>query len=86
MDAIFAVGTWPGMRRFGIEQGAKIRACEHALESGHNAATTLHERIKCVGADFPARVGVAFAHALGWEGRRWQMQVATDDLHAAYRR
>eukprot|EP00965_Chrysotila_dentata_P095094 3143480-Pleurochrysis_carterae.AAC.1 len=59
------------MRRFGIEQGEKIRACEHALESGHNAATTLHERIRCVGADFPARIGAAFAHKLGWENSEW---------------
>eukprot|EP00965_Chrysotila_dentata_P051379 1703754-Pleurochrysis_carterae.AAC.1 len=86
MDNIFGRGSWRAMRRFGIEQGGKIRACEHALESGHNAATILHERIKCVGADFPARVAVAFTHALGWKGAEWHMRLATDDLHAAYRR
>eukprot|EP00965_Chrysotila_dentata_P104404 3447569-Pleurochrysis_carterae.AAC.1 len=82
MEAVFGRGAWRAMRRFGIEQGGKIRACEHALESGHNAATTLHERIRCVGADFPARVGVAFAHALGWATDEWHMRLATDDLHA----
>eukprot|EP00965_Chrysotila_dentata_P145975 4822598-Pleurochrysis_carterae.AAC.1 len=80
MEAMFGRGAWRAMRRFGIEQGEKIRACEHALESGHNAATTLHERIRCVGADFPARIGAAFAHKLGWENGEWHMQLATDDL------
>eukprot|EP00965_Chrysotila_dentata_P230017 6197533-Pleurochrysis_carterae.AAC.2 len=45
----------------GLSMGTKAGLCKHALESGHNAATTLHERIKCVWADVTARVAVAFA-------------------------
>ena len=65
--------------------------CDHARESGHNAATTLHERLLCIGADWPSRVAAEFARLLGTSvtgaaaSAAWRLFTSTDDMKKAYR-
>ncbi len=41
MDRRFGRGRWRSIPRFAVEQGAKIRACDNAKASSHNAATAM---------------------------------------------
>ena len=79
----FAADWWPA-RIFPVAQASGVRACIHALESGHNDATSLEEALRCISPDWPARVAAAFAHFLGWDGAEWHMTVSTDDMVKAY--
>eukprot|EP00962_Isochrysis_galbana_P061844 scaffold46202_cov225-Isochrysis_galbana.AAC.1 len=55
MDARFGPGMWRAIRRFGVWQKGKCRACDNCAESGHNDATIMEESLVCDTADFPAR-------------------------------
>ena len=91
MDAAYGEGFWRAMRRFGILQNGKVRACDNARRSRHNAATRRAERMQCETADFPARVAAAFRRAQRRPSSKWASRAAlemlsgTDDLADAYR-
>ena len=53
------------MLRFGVEQKGRVRPCDDALRSLHNAICGMLETLDIrVEADFGLRVARAFAHAL----------------------
>ena len=82
----YGVGAWRAMQRFGIWQKGKLRACDNARTSMHNDATACHEKMVLEGADFPARVALAFYEAATELGLpMWAMRSGTDDLADAYR-
>jgi hypothetical protein len=83
-NRLFGLNAWRAMERFGVRQGAKLRPCDNARASGHNTGTTLHERLTCTAADFPARAAHLFASLLPPSG--WSMMLGTEDVQAAYRR
>ena len=86
LDSCYGAGRWRPMQRFAVWQKGKLRACDNARASQHNEATSTHERLAVEGADFPARVALAFyerAAALGVP--MWRMLSGTDDLQDAYR-
>ena len=91
MDAAYGEGYWRAMRRFGILQNGKIRACDNARRALHNAATRRVERMACESPDFPARVAAAFHRAQRRPQSKWasrdalEMLSGTDDLADAYR-
>ena len=70
------------MRRFGILQHGKLRACDNARTSLHNEATTRLERMVNETADFPARAAAAFHEALGYAT---PMRGGGSDVAAFYR-
>ena len=70
------------MRRFGILQHGKIRACDNARTSLHNACTERFERMVTETADFPARAAAAFREVLG---RPCPMRGGASDIAAFYR-
>ena len=73
--------------RSAIKQKGKWRCIDNGKSSGHNAATTMNERITCGRADFPAVMAREFARRARKHGRRPpRMQHGTDDLEAAFRR
>jgi hypothetical protein len=87
LDAMYGVGCWRAMRRFGVEQeGAALRVCDDAAESLHNDASNQRDKLRCQSADFPARVADRFAAHMGRGSRGWSLLHGTDDLDAAYRR
>ena len=86
LDAMYGEGFWRAMRRFGVEQGGKLRACDDAAESLHNAGSTQHDKLRCQAADFPARAADRFAERIGRDSRGWSLIHGTDDVDAAYRR
>eukprot|EP00965_Chrysotila_dentata_P108036 3568195-Pleurochrysis_carterae.AAC.1 len=45
MDARFGKGKWRATRRFGVHQNGKIRPCDNAKASLHNASISMHERL-----------------------------------------
>ena len=65
LDAMYGTHCWRAMRRFGVWQNEKLRACDDAKESLHNAASTVKDRLRCQSADFPARVADMFAERIG---------------------
>lgn len=84
MDDRFGAGLWRPMTRFPVCQKGSIRPCDDGSASGHNAVTRAHERLRCVGADWPARAARAFVVHLG-DYIDWEMLLATDDQYKAYR-
>ena len=82
MDAAYGRGRWRAMRRFGVHQKGKVRPCDNAKTSLHNACTSRHEKLVCETADFPARVAMAFADEFG---EPVPMHSGTDDMQDAYR-
>ena len=73
------------MRRFGVAQDGGCRCCDSGTASGHNPCTSHEERLINVRADFPLEAAANFAHRLGIDGS-WTMDVATNDVVAAFRR
>jgi hypothetical protein len=73
------------MRRFGIFQCGKCRCCDSGTASGHNPCTSHEEKLVNVRADFPLEAAALFAHHLGIDSS-WTMNVATNDVVAAFRR
>ena len=86
MDARFGVGGWRAIRRFGVWQNGKCRACDNCAESLHNVGTRMHESLRSEAADLPARVAGLFAARMGLEGRGYELEGGTDDIESAYRR
>ena len=82
MDAAYGKGRWRAMRRFGVHQKGKVRPCDNARTSLHNACTARHEKLVCETADFPARVAMAFADEFG---EPVPIHSGTDDMQDAYR-
>ena len=82
----FGKGKWRAIRRFGVWQKAKCRACDNAAESSHNAATFMHESLKSDQADFPARVAAVYASVMGSRVASADLVGGTDDIDSAYRR
>ena len=64
LDELYGQGRWRAMRRFGVWQKGKCRACDNAAESRHNDATFMAESIKTDSADFPARAAAVWARVL----------------------
>lgn len=87
-DRLFGRNQWRAMERFGVQQGQKLRPCDNARASLHNACTTLHERLTCTAADFPARATDLFCSFRSPDGPDggWSMLLGTEDIQAAYRR
>ena len=74
------------MRRFGVLSSCgKCRCADSGTKSGHNPCTSLPERLANVRADFPMEVAAAFAKLLPIDGS-WTMNLATNDMVAAFRR
>ena len=86
LDAMFGVGCYRAMRRFGVEQNDDIRACDDAKENLANAGSGQHDRLRCQSADFPARMADLFARRMGRQHRGWSLIHGSDDLDCAYRR
>jgi hypothetical protein len=86
LDAAYGAGRWRPMQRFGVLQGGKVRPCDNARASLHNAGTSLFEKLCCDGPDFSARAAMAFADAADALGvPTWPLAGGTDDLADAYR-
>lgn len=73
------------MRRFGVPQGDGCRCCDSGTASGHNPCTSHEEKLCNPRADFPLEAAADFAQLLGIDGS-WTMNVATNDVVAAFRR
>ena len=86
MDERFGVGGWRAIRRFGVWQNGKCRACDNCAESLHNVGTRMHEALRSEAADLPARVAGLFAARMGLGGRDCELEGGTDDIESAYRR
>jgi len=87
IDARFGPGMWRAIRRFGVWQKGKCRACDNCAESGHNDATIMEESLVCDTADFPARAAALLVAELGMEGLLARgLYGGTEDVEAAYRR
>ena len=86
MDARFGVGAWRAIRRFGVWQNGKCRACDNCAESLHNLGTRMHESLRSEAADLPARIAGLFAAQMGLEGVGCGLEGGTDDIESAYRR
>ena len=78
-------GRWRAIRAFPVLQKGKYRRCDDAKESLHNSAVYMIETITTIMADWPMRAAAAFAAALGFEGKPWQILASTDDMYKAYR-
>eukprot|EP00965_Chrysotila_dentata_P038280 1272226-Pleurochrysis_carterae.AAC.1 len=85
MDARFGKGKWRAMRRFGLHQNGKIRPCDNAKASLHNALTSMHERLSSKTADFLIRAAALFS-SLADDSYSMSFGIGTEDLEAAYRR
>jgi hypothetical protein len=86
IDTAYGAGAWRAMRRFGVLQKGKVRGCDNARTSLHNAATTTFEKLGCDSPDFSAKVARAFAAEYGKRGMPVpRMMGGTDDLANAYR-
>ena len=72
------------MPRFAVWQNGKLRPVDDGRASLHNAITSTRESLRCCRADFPLRVARSLALRYG-PGRRFSMQVGTDDIASAYR-
>ena len=88
VDAVCGRGRWHGVRRFVVPQGTdkqgnpKYRVCDDCNESGHNACSTTHEKVLCVGADFPISIAAVFWRTIGSAS---EMALGTSDMKKAYR-
>ena len=71
-------------KRFGVVQDSNVRPCDDAALSGFNAAVQMMESLRCITADWPARVATAFANLLPQDGS-WSLEISTDDIAKAYR-
>ena len=86
IDAAYGRGTWRAMHRFGVRQGGKVRPCDNAKASLHNACTTTFESLLLDRPDFPARVCAAAAELAADLGVPMpRMSGGTDDVASAYR-
>lgn len=86
LEAVAGPQGFRAMRRFGVEQNGKVRACDNAKASQHNDGTATFEALVCESADFPARAANAFAAA--WAERGWSVRslwAGTEDMADAYR-
>ena len=86
LDARFGVGAWRAIRRFGVWQNGKCRACDNCAESLHNLGTRMHESLRSEAADLPARVAGLFAAHMELDGSGCELEGGTDDIESAYRR
>ena len=88
MDKKMGRGLWRPLPRSAIFQKQKWRCIDDGKRSGHNKATSLHERIVCPRSDFPAMIAREFAKRayVGSPLTSTGMEHGTDDLFAAYRR
>ena len=86
LDAMYGLGCWRAMRRFGVEQNGDVRVCDDAAESLHNDSSNQRDKLRCQQADFPARAADRFAVHLGRGTRGWSLLHGTDDVDSAYRR
>ena len=84
MDAMFGASQWRAIRRFGIVQNGKTRACDDAKESLHNASTRVGDKMRTQRADFPARVADLFAERIGRGVRGWSLVHGTDDVDVVH--
>ena len=82
MDAAFGEGAWRAMERFCIVQHDKLRPCDNAKTTLHNASTALTEHMVMSAADFPARAAAAVRAA---RGEPTPMRAGTDDVGSFYR-
>ena len=89
MDRRHGRGKWRALGRNAILQKDKWRCVDNGKRSKHNKATTLHERITCGRADFPAMTAREFQKrrtgSRGIHKHAWRMCHGTNDLRAAYR-
>ena len=86
IDTAYGPGRWRAMHRFGVHQGGKVRPCDNAKSSLHNACTTTFESILLDRPDFPARVCAAAAEMAAELGVPMpRMAGGTDDVASAYR-
>ena len=90
MDRKYKRGKWRCLGRSAIKQKGKWRCIDNGKRSKHNRATTMHERITCGRADFPATIAREFAKRHQQPGirkrmRPFRMRHGTDDIKAAYR-
>jgi hypothetical protein len=74
------------MERFAVSQSGKLRVCDNARSSGHNAATSTEESLTVPTASLPAAIALCFQEISAAKGEPpVDMVMGTDDLHAAYR-
>ena len=89
MDRTHGRGKWRALGRNAILQKGKWRCIDNGKRSKHNKATTIHERITCGRADFPAMTAREFEKrrtgTRGIHKKKWTMAHGTNDLRAAYR-
>ena len=92
MDRTYGRGRWRCLSRNAILQKGKWRCIDNAKSNKANKAQSLHERITCGRADFPAMVTREFARRMraaprrsAIHKRRTRMEHGTMDLKAAYR-
>jgi hypothetical protein len=83
---MFGRGAWRAMLRFAVEQNGKIRACDDAAESLHNASTSQIDKLRTANPDFPLRVARLFHKSVPSSLGRWTLVHGTMDLESAYRR
>jgi hypothetical protein len=87
MDARFGPGQWRAIRRFGVWQKGKCRACDNCAESGHNEATVMKESLICDTPGFPARAAALLVAVLGADVATGGLLFGgMEDIEAAYRR
>ena len=72
------------LNRFGVWQNGVVRPCDDGTANGFNDGVTMHESLRCIAADWPARVAKAFALLLPDDGL-WDLLLATDDVARAFR-
>jgi hypothetical protein len=87
LDTTFGRGEWRCMGRSAIWQKGKWRCIDDGRRNKANAATSMHERITCGRADFPATIAREIAKRVKRHaGQRVRMKHGTDDVRAAYRK
>jgi hypothetical protein len=82
LDAAHGKGNYRGMERFGILQHGRLRGCDNAKTSRHNASTRLREKMLMSTAEFPARAAGEFRRV---SGRPRPMRGGTEDIGSFYR-
>ena len=74
------------MERFAVSQNGKLRVCDNARSSGHNAATSTERALTVPTASLPAAIALCFQEISAAKGEQpVDIVMGTDDLHAAYR-
>ena len=78
LDAKF--DSWVPVKRFGIKQGAKVRAIDDYSLLGQNAATAVAEKVDLTGVDFVAACARAYLAAPA-AGGRVELELSTGDIY-----